>query len=289
MRSAPSRTATGRARWSWLAAVPGVVFLLAFALYPLLSLLRNALGIGRTGLREDPGFTLDFFLRALESPTIRQSMINSVVVCVSAVSVAIALSVPLVLYLARRSRDGHGTALVDSTFTLPVALPGTIIGFFAVVLLGNTGLLGAWIPALSGTAYVIPGLVVAYTYFSLPRIISPLRGAAENLDPAMAETARTLGAGRVRVFLTVTLPMLLPAIIESSGTALAVALGGYGTIAVLSRGERLLPLDVVDSLSAAGFNIAYASATAIVLAVLAVAFLVVGRTLAALVRRRLVR
>lgn len=270
----------GGPRWGWLAAAPGVLFLLAFALYPLVALVRNALGLGRTGLREQAGLTSDYLLRALTSDSILRAVMNSLVVCIAAVAIAIALSVPLVLHLAARSREGHSTSILDSTFTLPVALPGTIIGFFAVVLLGNTGMLGMWFPRLAGAAYVLPGLVVAYTYFSLPRIVGPLRGAAENLDQAAPEVARSLGAGRIRVFLTITLPLMIPAIIEASGTALAVALGGYGTIAVLARGDRLLPLEVVDGLSAAGFNIASASAIALVLAVLAAAFLLAGRVFA---------
>ncbi|MBB1030073.1 ABC transporter permease subunit [Dietzia sp. SLG310A2-38A2] len=282
-------TVAGGPRWGWLAAVPGVLFLLAFALYPLVSLTQNAIGLGRTGLREESGLTADYLVAALTSEAIRRAVVNSLTVCVSAVAIAIALSIPLVLHLAARSHVGRNTSPLDSAFTLPVALPGTIIGFFAVVLLGNTGLLGLWFPQLAGTAYIIPGLVVAYTYFSLPRIIGPLRGAAENLDPAMPETARSLGAGRTRVFVTVTLPLLLPAIIEASGTALAVALGGYGTIAVLARGDRLLPLEVVDGLSSAGFNIATASANALILAVLAAGFLLAGRAVARITERMVAR
>lgn len=289
VRTRVTPTAAGGPRWGWLAAVPGVVFLLAFALYPLVSLMQNAVGLGRTGLREESGLTADYLVAALSSEAIQRAVVNSLAVCVSAVGIAIALSIPLVLHLAARSHAGRNTSPVDSAFTLPVALPGTIIGFFAVVLLGNTGLLGLWFPQLAGTAYIIPGLVVAYTYFSLPRIIGPLRGAAENLDPAMPETARSLGAGRARVFVTVTLPLLLPAIIEASGTALAVALGGYGTIAVLARGDRLLPLEVVDGLSSAGFNIATASANALILAVLAAAFLLAGRAVARITERMVAR
>lgn len=286
---AVSGAVAGGSRWGWLAALPGVLFLLAFALYPLVSLLLNGIGLGRTGIREQAGLTADYLVAAVTSESVHRAAVNSLVVCLIAVTVAVAMAVPLVLHLAARSRAGRATSVLDSVFTLPVALPGTIIGFFAVVLLGNTGFLGLWFPSLAGTAYLIPGLVVAYTYFSLPRIIGPLRGTAENLDPSVPEAARSLGAGRVRVFLTITLPQLAPAIIETSGTAMAVALGGYGTIAVLARGDRMLPLEVVDGLSAAGFNVAYASAVAVVLAVLSAALLLAGRALARLTERSLAR
>ena len=275
--------------WAWLAAVPGVAFLAAFAVYPIVVLLRTALGLGRTGLRERPGLTLSFFTDALGSATVRSSLGTSLLVCVPAVAITVVLAVPVVLHAAARSHAGSDTSRLDAFFTLPVALPGTVIGFFTIVLIGNTGLLGLWFEPLRGVSYTVPGLVAAYVYFSLPRVIGPLRGAAEALDPAVPEAARSLGAGRLRVLTTITLPLLAPAIVAATGAALAIALGGYGTIAVLSQGVRLLPLEVVDELSAAGFNVAAASATGVLLAVLAVACLVLGRALSALLARRTAR
>src|SRR5699024_4778897 len=80
-------------RWGWLAAVPGVVFLLAFALYPLVALVLNATGLGRTGVRENAGLTADHLVRALTSEAVHSAVINSLLVCVSAVVIAIVLSV----------------------------------------------------------------------------------------------------------------------------------------------------------------------------------------------------
>lgn len=273
-------------RTGWIAALPACIFLVVFAVVPLAVLVRNALGVGETGLSEQPGLTLDYLLSVFTSPALRESTLNSIVVSVIAVVVTIAISVPLVLELAARSKQGRSTEAVDTIVTMPIALPGTVVGFFFIVLLGNTGLFGQLIPALEGVAYLLPGLIIAYVYFSLPRIIGPLRGAAQALDPALVETARSLGAPRWRVFRTVTWPLLLPAVVETAGTALATALGGYGTIATLSQGTRLLPLDVVDELSSAGYNVATASATAIVLAVLSILFLILGQLAARALRRR---
>ncbi|MDU7360715.1 MAG: ABC transporter permease subunit [Propionibacteriaceae bacterium] len=263
-------------RLGWVVALPTTLFVLAFALFPVVVLAANSLGLGKTGLRESAGFSFDHYAKVLASPGVQQSIVNSLVVSVLSVLLAMAVAVPVVLELARRTRDGVDTGGVDAVVMLPIALPGTVIGFFAIVLIGNTGLLAKVFPALEGASYTIPGVLVAYIYFTLPRAIGPLRGAAQALDPAETDTARSLGASRWYVFRTITFPQLLPAIVESSGTALAIALGGYGTIATLSQGVRMLPLDVVDQLSSAGYNIAAASATAIVLGVLSVAFLLLG-------------
>ena len=101
-------------------------------------------------------------------------------------------------------------------------------------------------------------------------VIGPPRGAAENLGPAAPRRrARWAAAGSSR-----SLPLLLPAIIESAGTALAVALGGA---APYSPAVINLPLEVVDGLSS-GFATA-ASANALILAVLAAAFLLAGQSI----------
>lgn len=264
-------------RLSWIVAVPACLFVVGFAVIPIVVLLANSVGLGATGLHEASGFTLDYYRNVFTTAHIRRSMINSIIVSVAAVAFAMAIAIPVVLELARRNRAGRPTTVADTALTMPIALPGTVIGFFAIILIGNTGLLGQVFAPLAGASYLLPGVIAAYVYFSLPRVIGPLRGAAQNLDPAIPEAARSLGASRWRVFRTITWPLLLPAIIESSGTALAIALGGYGTIAALSQGVRLLPLDVVDSLSAAGYNVATASATAVVLATLAVSFMVFGQ------------
>lgn len=274
-------------RFGWIAAIPACAFVLAFAVIPVVVLVRNSLGLGETGLGEEAGFTLSYYTDALASAAIRQSTLNSILISVLSVAATIALSIPLVLELARRTRADQRTIVADTALTLPIALPGTVIGFFAIVLIGNTGLFAMIAPPLKGMAYAIPGVLTAYIYFSLPRIIGPLRGAAQNLDPALTETAHSLGASRWRVFRTITWPLLLPAVVESSGTALATALGGYGTIATLSQGVRLLPLDVVDHLSSGGYNIAAASATAVLLGLLSLFFLLAGQLGSrALARRR---
>ncbi|RGE24205.1 ABC transporter permease [Leucobacter sp. wl10] len=273
-------------RAGWLAAAPACLFLLAFAVLPLAVLVRNALGVGETGLAEEKGLSLDYLSSVFTTPALLESTWNSILVSVVSVAVTIAIAVPYVLEAAARHRRGRGTEVVDTIATMPIALPGTVVGFFFIVLIGNTGLIAQLLPAVKGMAYLLPGLLIAYVYFSLPRIIGPLRGAAQALDPALSETALSLGAPRWRVFRTITWPLLLPAIVESAGTALATALGGYGTIATLSQGVRLLPLDVVDALSSAGYNVATASATAVVLGVLSVLFLVAGQAGASYLNRR---
>lgn len=268
---------------SWLLVVPAAVIVLVFGLYPVLALLRNSFGLGDVGLHEEAGFTFAYYLEAFQVPRIRAALINSILVAGGAVVITVVFAIPLVLHLARQSRSGKSTAFADALLTFPIVLPGIIIGFFSIVLIGRNSLLGNIFEPLSGLAYTYIGLYVAYVFFSIPRVISPLRGAAEMMDPELEEAALSLGASKTRVFWTVTLPLILPAAIEVAGTAAAVALGGYGTVAALSQGIRLLPLDVVDALNN-GYNIATASAFAVILAILTILCLVLGQVLSRAVK-----
>ncbi|MDP9805946.1 putative spermidine/putrescine transport system permease protein [Trueperella bonasi] len=288
--SAPAKPERKKKRGlGWLLAVPAALVTAVFGLYPLFVLIYTSFGLGELGPYESESFEargpLNGYIRALViNDSVREAIKNSLIVAGGAVVITVALAIPLVLYLARQARAGKQTGGIDVLMTFPIVLPGIIIGFFMIVLFGRNGLLVGAIPGTRGLAFTMVGLMIAYVYFSIPRVVGPLRGAAEMLDPDLQDTAYSLGASRTRVFFTVTLPLILPAAIEVAGTAAAVALGGYGTVAALSEGVRLLPLDVVDTLNN-GYHIATASAYAVILALLTVLCLAVGNVLSKLVRR----
>lgn len=267
-----------------LMVLPAVLIIAVFGIYPVFVLILRSFGVGEVGPYEEPGPTLQYYVDAVTSMSLLKAIANSIIVGLGSVVLTVVIAIPLVLHLSRRSRQGHSTSWMDALLTFPITLPGIIIGFFSIVLIGRNGLFAQWFDPLSGMAFTYLGLFIAYIFFSIPRIIGPLRGAADMLDQGLAEVAHSLGASRSYVFRTVTLPLILPAAIEVAGTAAAVALGGYGTVAALSEGIRLLPLDVVDSLNN-GYNIATSSALAVILAIMAVIALFLGQALSAAVKK----
>ena len=276
------REARTSARFSSLpAALPGVAVLAVFGVVPLVVLTVNALGLGATGAGETAGLTLQHLTQVFTSPQLRDEVLNSILVGVGSVVIMLVVGIPLTLAM---SRSGGGGGLTAVIFTLPIALPGMVVGFFTILMLGRTGIFAQAVPAFGGVAYALPGIFVAYIYFSFPRVIGPLQAAMSTFDHALVDTAQTLGASRLRAFFTVSLPIVLPAVVQVLGTAVAVTIGGYGTIATLARSERLLPLSVADHLSN-GYQVASASGLAVVLALIAAGALAISRGISALLSR----
>lgn len=226
-----------------LAAVPAVALLVLLMVVPLCSFLVRSL----TG--EDGGLTTDYYREVFTTARYRSALLNSLWLAVASTVLAVAVALPASLHLARLR--GRTRLVVDAVLTFPLSLPGVVIGFFVIVLFGRAGLANTALEATTGSgglvlAYRMPGLLLAYLYFQLPRVLGTLRGAAEALDADLPVVARTLGASRTRAALTVVVPAMRPALLAASTLAVASSLGAYGTVAALSEGFRVLPLDIAE-------------------------------------------
>src|SRR5690606_2287508 len=112
------------------------------------------------------------------------------------------------LFLTRNRFAGREVLIAMLTF--PLAFPGVVVGFMVILLAGRQGLIGEVSKALTGDkivfAYSMAGLFVGYLYFSIPRVLLTVMAAAEKLDPALEEAARSLGARPAQVLRDVILP-----------------------------------------------------------------------------------
>ena len=260
-----------------LCATPALVFLVWALLIPMISLVIRSI----TSF-EDGGLTFANYFDVFANDHYRTSFFNSILVAVLSTVIAIVLAVPTALELA--SASGRFKTVADAVLTFPLSLPGVAVGFFVIVLFGRAGVVPAGFRNATGEpqmviAYQMSGLMLAYLYFQLPRVLGTMRGAAENLDPALVEVSRTLGASPWRTLFRVTLPALAPAIVAAAGIATASSLGAYGTVAALSEGFRVLPLDVAEQATLFR-NGDLSSAMALVLAFSSLGFGIIGSRLA---------
>jgi molybdate transport system permease protein len=163
---------------------------------------------------------------------------------------AVAVSLPFGIFcawlLARRRFPGR--TLVDGLIHLPLVLPPVVVGYALLVLFGRRGVLGLFLHDLFGLtfAFTWKGAALASAVMSFPLMVRAIRLSLENVDRGIEAAAATLGAGPIRVFLTITLPLTLPGVLAGVVLAFARSLSEFGaTITFVSNipGEtRTLPL-----------------------------------------------
>ncbi|ATL27529.1 ABC transporter permease [Streptomyces formicae] len=228
----PNRSRS-RTRTPLTLAVPALLAV-AFLLMPLVGILART-EWGRLGTH-------------LTTPGVTQALKLSLVVSFWALGLSLLLGVPLAWLLARV--DFRGKALVRSLVLLPMVLPPTVGGVALLLGFGRRGLLGPWLENTFGI--VLPfhtsGAVVAATFVAMPFLVISLEGALGGLRPGFEETAASLGASPVRVFLTVTLPMVAPGLAAGAALTWARALGEFGATITFAGNlpgtTQTLPLQV---------------------------------------------
>ncbi|MCL6298216.1 ABC transporter permease [Streptomyces kronopolitis] len=184
----------------------------------------------------------------LTAPGVLEALRLSLLVSFWALGIALLLGVPLAWLLARVSF--RGKALVRSLVLLPMVLPPTVGGVALLLGFGRRGLLGPWLEDSFGI--VLPfhtsGAVLAATFVSMPFLVISLEGTLSGLRTTYEETAASLGASPVRVFCTVTLPMVAPGLAAGAALTWARALGEFGATITFAGNlpgtTQTLPLEV---------------------------------------------
>jgi molybdate transport system permease protein len=150
---------------------------------------------------------------------------------------AISLIVPPGLLLAwlLARRDWPGKSLLETVVALPLVLPPVATGLLLLKAVGRRGPLGAWLHSLDlDVVFTWRGVVLAMAVMSFPLLVRGARAAFEEVDPRLEQMARTLGAGGLRIFLTVTLPLAARGILGGTLLAFARSIGEFGATIVVA-------------------------------------------------------
>lgn len=185
-----------------------------------------------------------------------------------------------------------GKTLLDSLIHLPLVLPPVVVGYLLLISLGRRGFIGQWLYDWFGISFAFSwrGAVIAAAVIAFPLMVRAIRLALEGVDTRLEQAARTLGAGRWRVFFTITLPLTFPGIIVGTVLAFARSLGEFGaTITFVSNipGEtRTIPSSMFTLIETPGAENAAARLCAVAI-LLALLSLVASELLARWGRKRL--
>ena len=183
-----------------------------------------------------------------------------------------------------------GKSILDSIVHLPLVLPPVVTGYFLMLSIGKHTLIGNFFESIGiSFAFNWKGAVAASIVMGFPLLVRPIRLSIESIDKGLEDAARMLGAGNLRIFMTVTLPLAVHGIISGSMLAFARSLGEFGaTITFVSniQGEtQTLPLALYSYTQTPGGE-AMAARLCLISVIISLATLVVSNMLASYARKR---
>jgi putative spermidine/putrescine transport system permease protein len=240
-------------------------FLLPFAVMAGLSLLS-----GNPVSSPNVVFTGRHYARLIDSDLYADALIATLRIGIVVTALALLVGYPLAHCMARmRSRLGHALLLMA---VIAPMLTGIVVRTFAwMTLLADRGVINTTLAWLGWIEKPLPlmynefGVVVGLVHIYVPFMVLTLVGVIGRIDPALEEAARNLGAGRLRTFLEVTLPLSLPGILAGSLLVFALAISAYVTPVLLGGTNVLtLPMLIYQQVSAS-FNLGFAGALGVVL------------------------
>ena len=198
-------------------------FISIFFVYPVASIIWR-------GLTPDDMFSLEALggvftdgdLRKIAWFTLWQAAVSTLVTIVVALPGA---------YMMSQYRF-RGRSILRAAITVPLILPTVVVGVAFLALAGPKGSLGI---DLKGSMWII---LLAHTFYNYAVVVRTVGGMWAHLDPRMEQAARVLGAGRMRAFFEITLPLLRPAIAAAASIIFLFSFTSFGVILILGAPRR---------------------------------------------------
>ncbi len=194
--------------------------------------------------------------------------------CVS--GILLVIGTPVAYWLAYS--NWRGKFLLESIVALPLVLPPTVLGFYALVAMGPRGPLGKlWLAIFGhGLAFTFAGLILASLLYSFPFAVQPLIASFEAVDRKLLDASAVLGASRVRTFCRVILPLSIPGVVTALVLSFAHTMGEFGVVLMvggnLAGVTRTVSIAIYDQVQ----SLEYGAANRMALVLLAISFSVLS-------------
>lgn len=216
---------------------PGLVVLGALFLYPLVVVLLSSLGWPELT-------TITYYSRFLADPRNYTAMVNTVQIAILSTVGSVVVSLPLAILLRHSPRY---RTLIRTFITMPLMVPVLIAAYGLTLFFAQNGLFNYLVvellhvvPERLRISYTLLGVVIACIWRYFPFVAIVVAAALESMDPSIEEAAAITGAGPLKVFRDITLPLLVPSILTGS---ILVFVGTFGTFSIpliMGRGQDVL-------------------------------------------------
>jgi len=206
------------------------IFFFLFLYIPLFILVIFSFNIGRSATIWS-GFGLDWYIKAFNNDDIQRAAINSVIIAITATTVATMLATFAALILAR-ARKFRGQNISYAIIMLPLIVPEIVTAVATLSFFSAIGLkLG------------LGNVIIAHTVFCIPFAFMPIRARLQGMDSSLEEAATDLYANGWKTFRYVTFPLLMPGIISGGMLAFIISIDDFIiTMMVAQAGSTTLPL-----------------------------------------------
>ena len=234
-------------------------FLVAFGISAaFLAIVQYSLRAHVPGSLDPGGFTLENFA-TLWHLAYGRAFLNSLLLCVWTALFALLVGYPLAYAMIRaRSPLLRSTILVLSLTPL---FMGEIVRTYSwMIVLGNQGFVNSLLLHLGiidspiRLMFTMTGVVIALVHFTLPIVVVMLAAALSHIDRNLELAATALGAGRVRAFVTITLPLSMPGVVAATSTAFAWTFSAFATPQMIGGGQVATISTMVYQVGFASFN-----------------------------------
>ena len=185
-----------------------------------------------------------------------QAVRLTLAVAARSVGFGLPLAVVVAFVLARCRFPGR--PLLDALVYLPMVLPPVVVGWLLLLTFGVRGPIGAWLQAWFGIRLVFTtaGAALACAVMAFPLMVRAVRLSLEAADPGLEQAARTLGAGRLDRFCSITLPLAAPGVLVGAIVGYAACLGEFGAVITFAANipgqTQTLPLAIYAALQTPG-------------------------------------
>jgi putative spermidine/putrescine transport system permease protein len=210
------------------------------------------------GSIEVGGFTFGNFARILR-PLYLGYLLDTTLISIYTTVLTLLLSYPVAYALARaRSRAARSTLLI--LVLLPFFTGAVIRAYSWLLMLGNAGFINGLLMRLGiittpwQLLFTQKGVVIGLVHFSMPVMILMLAAAISHIDPNYERSAQSLGAGPIRTFFSVTIPLSMPGILSGSLVIFAWTFSAFATPALVGGGKVKMIANVVEDLALESFN-----------------------------------
>ncbi|TGQ50177.1 ABC transporter permease [Mesorhizobium sp. M1C.F.Ca.ET.193.01.1.1] len=252
---------------SWILIAPAMAILAIGFLYPLLRLIMLSLSAG-------PSAT---YGRLLREPLYATVLASSVVTAVSVTFACTVLGYPVALAMARLRK--RAAALTTACVLIPLWTSVLIRSYAWIVLLQRNGLINSVLISEGLTQgpikllYTQGAVIVAMTHVLLPFAILPIFSTLRAVPNDYVRAAHSLGAGKIKAFFLVTLPLSLPGVFAGAILCFVLALGFYITPALVGGPESMMMASLIGQQTTVLLDWPFAAALSTVL--LAITLLIV--------------